>query len=219
LAIWLVSRGTRPRFAGWLLGAACAVALVLRYWLWSTHSDHGARPWDFFTVVYYPSYCRVEGLAIGVGLAALREYRRDAWRSLTGRPWILTMAGVGLVAVGWAAFDGRRQMVAAVFAFPLVSFGFGAFVAAALAPGFWLAERRIPGAAVIATASYTLYLTHKQMIHLSARLIDAHHAPLWMTVGLAVALMATASALLHFGVERPGLLVRDRLLHVSARSR
>ena len=135
---------------------------LLRYYLWT----EGAL---FYPAVYRPSHTHLDGLTVGVALALLHEARSTAWLTFVSRPWLLVFTGLLLVACG--IYEGFPEPVSYVLSFSFVSFGFWALVAAALAPGFWLANVRIPGAATIAALAFTLYLTHKQIIHMAAELV------------------------------------------------
>ena len=71
---------------------------------------------------------------------------------------------------------------------------------------------RVPGAQWLALASYSLYLTHKAVYGLvHARLgrwVDGHGA--WTFLVYAAAVLGIG-ALLHYGVERPFLKLRQRV--------
>jgi peptidoglycan/LPS O-acetylase OafA/YrhL len=208
---WFAARSRKLRPEA-LIAGLFVFGLALRYGLWANLSDFGSKKWDFWYDVYYPSYTRADGLLVGVSIALLREYRPQFWAKISGVPWRIFAAGLGLVALGMVAFDGEKQMTASVFSFPLVSLGFGLVAVAALSPNYWLSRRRIPGAALLATAAYTVYLTHKQMINLAVNLVDQTEEYPFLTILLAISLAALASSLLHFLVEKPGLSLRDWIL-------
>lgn len=184
----------------------CAMALIgvvlLRFGLWAADAP-------FYPAVYRPSHTHLDGLAVGVALAFLKVTRADLWTRLTARPLALVLAGVALVALG---FFELPAPIPYVTSFSFVSLGFGALVAAAMAPGFWLARVRVPGAATMATLAFALYLTHKQMLHLAKITVAEYMNQPELTVLLSLVLMASAACALHFGVERPFLKLRDRLL-------
>ena len=98
-----------------------------------------------------------------------------------------------------------------VIGFPVLSLGLALVVASAVSSN-GLLRIKIPGARLIATLAYSLYLTHKELIHivdLCAPAI-AHGAMLaWLCV---YALFCVAAAtVLYLCVERPFLKLRDRL--------
>ncbi len=61
----------------------------------------------------------------------------------------------------------------------------------------------------ISRTSYSLYLVHLPVIFWVADHVSANWGP-WLRAGLATALALAATALLHYGVERPFLRLRDR---------
>lgn len=70
----------------------------------------------------------------------------------------------------------------------------------------------MPGARWLAAVSYSLYLSHKLVMHA----VQTWLLPLLPWQGLAqfpvyAAAILAGGAALHYGVERPGLRLRDRL--------
>lgn len=180
---------------------------ALRFYLWTENAP-------FYPAVYRPTYGRLDGLTAGVTLAALREFRPDRWHKMISRPWIAIIGGILMIAGGcWAFGDsGKAEFGTYVLTFPLISFGFAGLVVAAVSPGFWLARTRIRGISKIAALAYTLYLTHKQMIHLAVQIVGEPDNNVWEILGLSTLLIVAASLLLHYAVEQPFLKWRNRIL-------
>ena len=192
------------------IGVFWAVILggaALRFYLWTENAP-------FYPAVYRPTYARLDGLSAGVALAALREFRPDRWRRIVRRPWLAFIGGILMIVGGcWAFGDsGKIEFGTYVLSFPLISFGFAGLVVAAVSPGFWLAHTRIRGISKIAALAYTLYLTHKQMIHLAVLIIGEPDNNVWSILGLSILLIVAASLLLHYAVEQPFLKWRNRIL-------
>ena len=179
---------------------------LLRFYLWTKDAP-------FFVDVYRPSHTHLDGLAIGVALAALRESHNTTWNKLIKYPWLLCLIGVILVGSAMWLFLDLKGPVSYIFTFSLISFGFGALAAAAVTPNFWLSRVKIPGAATVATLAFSLYLTHKQMIHLATLAVGTDNPTL--TLSVAVIFIAAASLVLYYAIERPGLRLRDKLLQRS----
>jgi peptidoglycan/LPS O-acetylase OafA/YrhL len=171
---------------------------------------------DYLESIYYPTYTRLDGLMAGVLLAAIQSYQPQRWAALQSRANAL--AGLGLVVIAVAIWLFRdRSFVPVVFGFPLLALGFALLVTAAASPngfGRW----RIPAASWIAAMSYSLYLSHKLAMHFVASvLMSTPHIPGAVAfLGYIVAIF-TCGALLHYGVERPFLRLRDK--HESSRHR
>lgn len=190
-----------------------AAGMILRYVLWSD----GAV---FSGAIYRPTYCRLDGLMFGATLAFIRERSPAAWEKFMRRPWLLFVGGLLAVAAGlWLYLPLQTPgLGAAVFTFPLISLGFGLLVASALAPQFWLANAHIPGASFVAALAYTLYLTHKQMIHLATLSVKSPIEGPFATLAVSAFYIVAAACILRFGVEEPALTLRDRLLGDSITS-
>jgi peptidoglycan/LPS O-acetylase OafA/YrhL len=170
-------------------------------------------------VIYYPTYCRLDGLLFGVLLAALKAFKPDQWRRYMDPRWALV---VGLAAIALAvsifhypATPGLRgpalTLLGATFGYPLLSLGCACLLAASLewerAFGNW----RVPGAGTIAILSYSIYLTHKLVTHGIASAFGEE--VMTGASGFVIYFVGSIAlgALLWVAVERPFLLLRDRL--------
>ncbi|WP_323383134.1 acyltransferase family protein [Myxococcus dinghuensis] len=217
----LALRG-RVRAAHLLVGAAGLVAagMLLRGVLWQRHfsmfgpDDIGWRGYD--TLLYYPTYARLDGLTFGVLLAALRVFRPAVWERWTRGPRAGALAVVGLACLGgvlWLNEAYFRNLPYTMIAFPLTSLGYGALLVAVSGPTASRVCARVPGAKTFALLSFTLYLTHKAVQHnvrvaLEPYGLDAFH-PVTLLGGAVAVLLASLA--LHHGVERPALKWRSRL--------
>ncbi|MFG6466449.1 acyltransferase family protein [Roseateles sp. BYS87W] len=207
LALALNRRATARGVA--LAGAAVVLGgIALRTALWwhgnATQSD---RPW-FIEDLYYPTWTRLDGLLAGVGLAALRVARPALWQRLQAQPGRWAVAGGLLLAAAFSLFDHRTGLPANAVGWPLLSAGLACLVLAAASPRL----PAVPGMAWLAGLSYSLYLSHKLALHA----VHTWVAPALGWQGLAMVpvyalAIAALGAALHYGVERPGLLLRDRV--------
>jgi peptidoglycan/LPS O-acetylase OafA/YrhL len=75
----------------------------------------------------------------------------------------------------------------------------------------WFGRMRVPGARLVATLAYSLYLTHKEVAHLDERwlpkIMDARD---WKTVVVLVVSCLGIAAFFYITIERPFLALRDR---------
>jgi peptidoglycan/LPS O-acetylase OafA/YrhL len=167
--------------------------------------------------IYYPTWARLDGLIAGVAMAAVRLFRPAWWEAAMRRGHVLT--ALGAVFVGtcvWLFSDrfGSNSGAAAwgtVVGFPLLASGLGLLVASALSRDGVLARIKVPGARMVALLSYSIYLTHKEVMHLVEVLIPAiadDHPWSLLAVGSVAAL--AVGGVLYAMVERPFLRLRDR---------
>jgi len=220
---------SRLRWRGWIVVLSCGVlfgGMLLRAALWQdavaplvAEGATGSVGPAYLESIYYPTYSRLDGLLFGVLLAAFKAFKPDQWRRYVDARWAIV---AGLIAIALAvlvfhypatpALRGPALTLAgATFGYPLLSLGCACILAASLewerAFGTW----RVPGAGTIAILSYSIYLTHKLASHATELLLgkDAMSGVggfvLYFASGIA------AGAVLYLAVERPFLLLRDRI--------
>ena len=221
-----------PLLAGWLLArrsqrlATAAFAIVLLAepavrtvaWL-SAHPD--SHPDAFFTRIYLPTYVRLDGLTVGVALAALSRFHPLMWARIARRPNLLMAAGVGVTAVAMAISFDQRSFLACTVGFSLFSVAFGMLVASTLSPTCWLRRLRVPMVERIALLSYAMYLTHVPAIDAGYELGRGvlHARSLAVVAPLQAALVLLGAWALHASVERPMMRLRERWLGRRASTR
>ena len=215
---------TAAAIAGFVLLGIGIRAFVLFHWLQPMARDGENWLGVYIKQIYYPTYSRLDGLLAGVTLAVLRTFRPAWWMALAGRGHMLLAVGLPLVAAAmYLSVDRFTSVTGAaaagvVFAFPLLSLGLGLIVASALSQNGLLSRWRVPGAKMIATLAYTLYLSHKGILHLTTVVfpsISNAGGIVWIAL-FALAAFA-ASAVLYLLVERPFMLLRDKFLHQHAK--
>ncbi len=162
--------------------------------------------------IYYPTYSRLDGLAIGVSLAILRSFRPSWWSRIARHGDLLLVCGAATVvgALRLCNFDYPSPDLPAsiLFAFPALAIGFGLLVASAVSDRGIL-KRRVPGAAPLAALAYSLYLTHKSVAHVTHQMLPVWTAQAdWRSVCIYSVACLSVASLLYFAVERPFLRLR-----------
>jgi peptidoglycan/LPS O-acetylase OafA/YrhL len=224
LAMLLVRRA-RVRTVGFCALAVLAGGIVVRAAIWLValvplKSVDAPPGFDTAWVewIYYPTWCRLDGLLFGVLLAAVRTWRPSWWAGIQRRDGAVALAGLGLVALAVVTCADRNALGASVIGFPLVSLAMALLVASAAAPRGWISRLTPPGAGWIAAASYSLYLVHKAVFAAADRVLPPDAPPVVRFVLIGTAAIAVG-ALLHHAVERPALRLRSRLLARRPRER
>jgi peptidoglycan/LPS O-acetylase OafA/YrhL len=199
-----------------LLGFFAALGLGIRSYVYF----HGLLPLgrdsDDFAVryierIYYPTYTRLDGLLAGVALALMRIFRPESWSAILQRANWLLAGGVVLMGCTLWIFADRLSPAGTVIGFPLMAVAMAMLTMAAADGRCWFGRMRMPGAKMVATLSYSLYLTHKEIAHLDTvwlpTVMGAHD---WRTVGVIVVSCLAVAGGVHFTIERPFLALRDR---------
>jgi peptidoglycan/LPS O-acetylase OafA/YrhL len=166
--------------------------------------------WQKF--IYYPTYARLDPLTMGVSLAAIEHFRPKWWTSLTKTAkwiWIPALAAIVLALV---LAEDTLSIISCALGFPLIALGFSALLLCAVSPQLPFSRVAIPGAAFLATVAYSVYLSHKLMMHWTLTFGAAHSIADTSVTGylLMLSSILVAGSALFFAIERPFLQMRQR---------
>ncbi len=219
LALFLIQR--RPRL-GTVICAFVAVFLFgvfVRGLLWAVYLrpvqfDPNANP-DFSTLylekIYYPTWSRLDGLLVGVGLAGLEVWRPTIWAHLVKRPNALTIVGLAALILSSFLFDGQMAtLYPAMIGYPLIAISMGCLLAASTNPSALIGAIQSPVIRSMATGSYSLYLIHKiayQVVRANIAFTPLNDYKLIAALAIGIAF----GAALYWAVERPFLRLRSHL--------
>jgi peptidoglycan/LPS O-acetylase OafA/YrhL len=218
IVYWLMRRPSWQKTTILAVGIII-LGMILRGVLWLHfvepliigHSDR-LRPL-FLEYIYYPTYNRLDGLVVGVVIAATRLFRADLWQRIVANGNLTLAAGLLVLLLAFAICQSMQSFATAVVGYPLLALGFGFLLMAALSPTCILAKPKFVGSTMVAVLSYCLYLTHKEIMHLD----DLYLADWILRIGLAriliyVGTFWVAAELLHRGIEKHGFRIRNRFL-------
>jgi peptidoglycan/LPS O-acetylase OafA/YrhL len=220
---------SKLRRRGWTLliaGVLLCGGMILRALLWIPLGEAAAADTNFsfapeyLKAIYYPTYCRLDGLIFGVLLAAYRCFHPEHWRRYADPRLTLCLGLTCIVASCFlfnfpsARFVGGPSLsfVGAVFGYPLFSLGCTLLLSASLSWERFFPTWQVPGAAMIAMISYSLYLSHKMTSHAVRLLLSPESLTGSQGFFVYYASSIAGGALLWWLIEHPFLRLRDRLL-------
>ncbi len=126
----------------------------------------------------------------------------------------LWFPALGAIVLALYLGEGQTLTVTAVISqFPLIAFGMTGLLVCVLSPSNPLSRLKIPGAAFLASIAYSVYLSHKLVIHQVAGVCADQGIPLTSATALLLVQLSiyVGGAALFFAVERPFLQLRRRL--------
>jgi peptidoglycan/LPS O-acetylase OafA/YrhL len=225
LVLWRMRRPSLAKTVAMLAGLV-ALGMAVRGYEWV----HVVRPVvdpdrayvPFMTRIYYPTYSRLDGLLMGVTLALVRGFRPQWWSKAVRRGHALlalglATTGLALWMFGWG-YPSPENGVSTVLGFPLLSLGLGVLVASSVSENGWL-RMRVPGANLLATLAFSLYLTHKEIAHLDGLYLQhrlGYADGSWAAAAVYGGTCLLAAGLLYRCVELPFMRLRDRRGRVTA---
>lgn len=166
--------------------------------------------------VYYPTYNRLDGLLVGVGIAALISFHPHIKKQIAS--WGNQLFSVGIVLIILAYFflkNDRLDFWQTLIGYPLIAIAYGFMVLAVLCPSCFLYRIRWKLSTIVAALSYGIYLCHKFLNHLLQAPMDQLGIPAnsnWRV--LICALVSILGALLlNRWIEYPFIKWRNKLLN------
>jgi peptidoglycan/LPS O-acetylase OafA/YrhL len=180
---------------------------------------------SFLIRFYAPTHLRLDGLALGVAFAAVRQFEPRLWALLERHARGLAVVGVLLVVAsnwnpwltGWTgAFAYRVVWWTSVPNFTLVSLGTALTLPLAIRAGAGSSRLR-DAITWFAELAYTLYLTNELARDLarawfSGGFVTNRKPGFWVEATLAVIFALGFAISLRELAEKPGLRLRDRWL-------
>ena len=220
IVLLLMKKPSVWKAAAMIAGVFLFGIAIRSYFLFSVlqPADRAGDSWGrlYMAHIYYPTYSRLDGLLAGVVLAAVRIFRPVWWQRIAKRGHLLTLSAVGLVALALWLTHGRYESVGGLAAvgdiagFPVLALGLACLVASSISNNGLLSRCKIPGARLIATLAFTLYLTSKELIHIVDLCFpQLHAASMWGWLAVYAGFCLITAGVLHLCVERPFLWLRD----------
>ena len=164
--------------------------------------------------IYYPTYCRLDGLLVGVAVAALFSFFPLVKARLNKHGNALLILSLFILSIAYFVCLDEESFMGSVFGFPLVSIGYGFMVAGAVSESSFLFKLQSALTAKIATLSYSLYLVHKFVIHLAQQKLAAwgvDNKSNFMLL-LCMLICVLVALIMNKIIEKPCLRLRDKIL-------
>lgn len=174
----------------------------------------GVSPRGFQLWIYYPTWTRLDPLVLGVALAAIEKFRPLWWRTLTHSARWLWILALGAIAFALYLGEGDTLTVmACIWQFPLIAIGMAALLVCCVSPRLPWSRIEIPFVGFVASIAFSVYLSHKLVLHAVIQLCHRYSISLTSVPALLLveAAIYLGGSILFFAVERPFLQLRARV--------
>ena len=164
--------------------------------------------------IYYPTYCRLDGLLVGVAIAGFYNYLPTLFSRFSKYANGLIVLGLLILTTAYFLFTNSIGFGRSIFSFPMVSIGFGCMVLGAIMPTSFLYKWKSAVLSMIAKLSYSLYLIHMGVILIVQKIFfewGIAKESNWVFV-LSIIFCIVLSVVLHYSIERPFMKMRSRFL-------
>jgi peptidoglycan/LPS O-acetylase OafA/YrhL len=142
MLIAFVASWRSQRRARWIILVVFLAGLALRSYSWLGPFSV-ERTYDVWMKwIYLPTYNRLDGLLVGVCLAATEIFAQRHWAWLTRRWQWLGLMGFLLLCSAYALSEDPTSFLTSVCSFPIIALGYGSLTVAALSPACFLYRTR-----------------------------------------------------------------------------
>ncbi len=200
----------------WLLPVVLVVGIAIRlysynkFYLPQAEEEYGGVTW--YKYIYYPTYCRLDGLLAGVCIAAVYCFLPTIWNKITVYANILFVTGLCILTGAYFLCSDHQTLAASVFGFTIVAIGFGCILVAALSEKSFLYKIKSRTTTLLANLSYGIYLTHKGIIHITRSLLSDVQINSVLILLICMITCIVAAYILHLVVEKPFMKLRNKII-------
>ena len=215
----LFSKSYRILIVLFLLG------FVIRYSLWQFFFKPNELAIqtrsNWVKIIYAPTYNRLDGLLVGVSIAAIYQFLPKIWYDISRFGNYLIIVGVLILTGAYFFCTKLSTFSTTVIGFPMLAVGYGFLVAGAISPVSFLYKWNSKITTLIATLAYGIYLSHKGVIHMVQEIfsnwgIDKNGNAMFF---IAVAFCILIAWILHLAIEKPFMNWRDVVLKKAVQNK
>ncbi|WP_406826157.1 acyltransferase family protein [Pedobacter sp. KACC 23697] len=169
---------------------------------------------EWYRNIYYPTYTRLDGLAIGALIGVL--FQSSTFKTMISRNGnLLVFTGIAAIAFSlWFCKDPYSQQ-ASLFGFSMVALSYGILVAGAISGTAFLSRKANLITTQLAALSYSIYLSHKGVIHLVQLFLGKIKIPVSNTPGLLIcfSFCVLAGLFYRYCIEKPAVTFKNKILN------
>jgi len=220
ITIFLVFKGGMQKLTPYFIALLIGIGFLSRLYNWNEFVqpfiESGERRLSVHALlqnVYYPSYNRMDGLAIGVFIAAIFNFKPKIREFLSRNGNLFLLLGTVLFIIAFQFCKNIIGYKAMIFGLPLISLAYGLILIGAISPSSMLFKLKSRFTFILATLSYAIYLTHKQTYHFVKLWVSdlglerIHQWTFWICILIAL----IGGLILHLTIEKPFLIVREKV--------
>ncbi|HOZ50464.1 MAG TPA: acyltransferase [Chitinophagaceae bacterium] len=219
LILILLQSTKRLKNSYWLLIVLFLLTFAIRiysycqFYLPKSEAENGWLFWYKF--IYYPTYNRLDGLLVGVSVAAVNQFLPIVWSKISQYGNLFFILSLVVLTGAYLLCEDQMTFHASIFGFSMVALGYGLMVISAVSPTSFLFKWNSKITTLIATLSYAIYLTHKGVIHMTHQLLDAHNIDPNLMLLICVSTCISFAYLLHIIIEKPFMKLRNGIVQLK----
>ncbi len=193
------------------------LSIITRFFSWqyfitpNLDSPHFFKIW--YMKIYYPTYTRLDALVVGILIAYCYEFSvliRNFIDS-NGNALLLT----GLIMIGFSLWicNNQTSELASIIGFTVVALTFGLIVMSAISKSSVLYNLKSSWSTQTAALSYSVYLSHKGIIHLTQLFLEKLKIDTENNFALIISFIACiiTGFIFKYLIEKPSAKIKTHL--------
>jgi peptidoglycan/LPS O-acetylase OafA/YrhL len=206
----LINKSYWLLIALFIFGLAMRVYSFNKLYLPKIEDENSWMYW--YRYIYYPTYNRLDGLLVGVSMAAIYEFVPTFWNKISKYGNYSIVLSLNILAGAYFLCYDQQTFDASVFGFLVIAIGYGFMVVGAISPTSFLYKWKSKVSTFIATLSYAIYLTHKGVIHLTNQLLASFNIESNLLLLINIVSCISVAYLLNLIIEKPFMKLRSRII-------
>ncbi|ASK31183.1 acyltransferase [Chryseobacterium sp. T16E-39] len=209
------------RYLKYMILFTLIFCIMIRWFSWelfvvpNLNTDNFWKEW--YMKIYYPTYTRLDSLAIGVLIGYLFRFSASFKTFINKHGNLFLVIGVLLLGFSFWFCNEQTEKNASIFGFLAVAISYGLIVVAAISQSSLLSKSGSFVTSQLAGLSYAIYLSHKGIIHMVQIGLKSLDIQMPENIILFVCLFSCIGGALiyRYAIENPALKLRKRFLKRS----
>ncbi|WP_343696136.1 acyltransferase [Flavobacterium sp.] len=200
------------------------LTIISRIISWQVFIIPNLNSTDFWKIwymkIYYPTYTRLDGFVVGILIAYFFKYSGQFRNFIHSNGNLLLILGLTIVFFSfWICLD-QMSKPASIIGFTIVASGFGLIVMSAISKSSILNKKQSLFSERLAALSYSIYLSHKGIIHLTHFFIANQNIDSESSFVLIISLAncILIGYVFQYLIEKPSSKIKNYLLKINSKN-
>ncbi len=207
------------KYPGWIITVFFLLPLVFRWIIWTCFlvPIRGSEEFgvNWYRWIYYPTYTRIDGLMVGIALAAVFRFKNHWLKPIYRFANQISIFVFLLLIISYFTLANEHNSASTIFGFSGIALLYSLLTIAAISARSFLFRFKSFITKQLAIFSYSIYLSHKGLIHLSQIAfphmgIAADGTAMFF---ICVIICIAGAFLMRICIEKPALVLRNKILN------
>ncbi len=195
------------------------ITIMLRVFSWNQYIIPFLETSDFwkewYMKIYYPTYTRLDSLAVGVLIGYLFQFSSKFKTIIQQNGNRLIFLGIILIGLSLWFCKNQYSEQASILGFTFVAISYGILLMGAISNSSFIGKKTNFLTSQLALLSYSIYLSHKGIIHLVQLFFSKNNIPISDNMTLLICLIAClfVGIFYQYFIESPSAKIKIQILN------